>query len=179
MRKSKWSLENDNQVCDWPYRIGRGGEQPMNVECRFPVYFLWRCDPSRVMASSFLRFLDRTQRRTRVGRNPLDEWSARRRDFYLTTHNTHKRQTSMPPVGFEPTISAGERPQTYSLDRAATGTGSLQLMWKRNKGKIQFVFIKCRNLKTYSIYYLIIFLKLRKELNILCRLIERRFNCII
>ena len=30
----------------------------------------------------------------------------------------------MPPVGFEPTISAGERPQTYALDRAATGTGT-------------------------------------------------------
>ena len=29
----------------------------------------------------------------------------------------------MPLVGFEPTISAGERPQTYALDRAATGTG--------------------------------------------------------
>ena len=29
----------------------------------------------------------------------------------------------MPPVGFEPTISAGEQPQTYALDRAATGTG--------------------------------------------------------
>ena len=29
----------------------------------------------------------------------------------------------MPPVGFEPTISAGERRQTYALDRAATGTG--------------------------------------------------------
>ena len=28
----------------------------------------------------------------------------------------------MPPVGFEPTISAGERPQTYVLDRAATET---------------------------------------------------------
>jgi hypothetical protein len=26
----------------------------------------------------------------------------------------------MPPVGFELTISAGERPQTYALDRAAT-----------------------------------------------------------
>jgi len=24
----------------------------------------------------------------------------------------------MPPVGFEPTISAGERPQTYAFDRA-------------------------------------------------------------
>ena len=29
----------------------------------------------------------------------------------------------MPPARFEPTISAGERPQTYALDRAATGTG--------------------------------------------------------
>jgi len=29
----------------------------------------------------------------------------------------------MAPVGFEPTISAGERPQTYALDGAATGTG--------------------------------------------------------
>ena len=31
----------------------------------------------------------------------------------------------MPPVGLEPTISAGERPQTYALDRAATGTGKV------------------------------------------------------
>jgi hypothetical protein len=30
----------------------------------------------------------------------------------------------MPPVGFEPTISAGERPQTYALDRAPTGTSN-------------------------------------------------------
>jgi hypothetical protein len=29
----------------------------------------------------------------------------------------------MHPVGFEPTISAGERPQINALDRAATGTG--------------------------------------------------------
>jgi hypothetical protein len=28
----------------------------------------------------------------------------------------------MPPVGFEPTISVGERPQTYFLDRAGTET---------------------------------------------------------
>jgi len=27
-------------------------------------------------------------------------------------------------VGFEPTISAGERPKTYALDCAATGTGT-------------------------------------------------------
>jgi len=29
----------------------------------------------------------------------------------------------MLPVGFERTISAGERPQAYALDRAATRTG--------------------------------------------------------
>ena len=32
----------------------------------------------------------------------------------------------MPPGGFEPTISAGERPQTYAFDRAATETGNLK-----------------------------------------------------
>ena len=68
-------------------------------------------------------FLDHTQWRTTVSRTSLEECSARRRDLYLTTHDTHNRQTSMPPVGFEPTISAGERPQTYALDCAATGTG--------------------------------------------------------
>ena len=71
-------------------------------------------------------FLDYTQRRTTVGRAPLEEGSARRRDLCLTTHNNHNRKTSMPPVGFEPTISAGERPQTYALDRAATGTGTVR-----------------------------------------------------
>jgi len=60
------------------------------------VCFLWRYDPTRVMASSFLRFLDHTQRRTTVGRTPLDEWSGRRRDLCLTTPNTHNRQISMP-----------------------------------------------------------------------------------
>jgi len=34
-------------------------------------------------------------------------------------HTTPTTKISMPPVGFEPTISAGERPQTYALDRAA------------------------------------------------------------
>ena len=47
-------------------------------------------------------FLDHTQRRSTVGRAPLDKRSARRRDLYLTTHDTHSRQISMPLVGFEP-----------------------------------------------------------------------------
>ena len=43
----------------------------------------------------------------------------------------------MQPVGFEPTISAGERPQTHSLDRAATGTGNKK--FKDRKCYFQFI----------------------------------------
>jgi hypothetical protein len=35
-------------------------------------------------------------RHTTLGRTPLDEGPAPRRDLCLTTHNTHNRQTSMP-----------------------------------------------------------------------------------
>jgi hypothetical protein len=98
----------------------------------FRLFFLRRCDPTRVMDSSFLRFLNHTKLRTTVGRTPLDERSARRRDLYLTTHNTHNRQISMPPVEFKPTISAGERPHTYAFDRAATGTGQTCILQYRN-----------------------------------------------
>ena len=76
---------------------------------------LWRCDPARVMASLFLRFLDYTQRRTTVGRTPLDEWSALRTDLYLTTHNIHNKHPY-------PRWDSNPRSQ-QTLDRAATGNG--------------------------------------------------------
>ena len=60
-------------------------------------------------------------RHTAVGRTPLDEGSALHRDLYLTTHNTEKRQTFMPPAGFEPAIAASDWPQTLALDRSASG----------------------------------------------------------
>jgi len=85
----------------------------------------WRNIPQSARPSSFTRFLDHTWRRTTVSRTPLDEWSARRRDLYVTTHNTHNRRTSMPPAGFEPTISGGEWLHTQTFDRVATGTSIL------------------------------------------------------
>jgi len=74
---------------------------------KFLILFclFWRYSPHWARASSFTRFLDNTQRRTTVGRTPLDEWSVRRRELYLTKHDNHNRQTSKPPVGFEPTLS--------------------------------------------------------------------------
>ena len=39
----------------------------------------------------------------------------------------------MAPVGFEPTISAGERPQTYALARTAIGTGDFVVYYAKKK----------------------------------------------
>jgi len=85
-------------------------------------FSIWHNSPQWARASSFTRFLVHTQRRTTVGRTPLDEWLDRHTDLYLTTHN---RQTSMPPVRFEPTISAGERP---------LGPAAFTLQLRKTKG---------------------------------------------
>ena len=60
-----------------------------------------------------------TLRHTTLGRTPLDEWLAHRRDLYLKTHNRYKKQAYMPPAGFKPAIPASERPQIHALGRAA------------------------------------------------------------
>jgi hypothetical protein len=41
-------------------------------------------------------------------------------DLYLTTHNSHKKQTSMPPAELE-LAKASERPQTHWLDPMDNG----------------------------------------------------------
>jgi hypothetical protein len=45
----------------------------------------------------------------------------------------------MPPVGFEPTIPASARPQTYALDRAAAVIG-------QPGGSIQFSYVTPKDL---------------------------------
>jgi hypothetical protein len=58
---------------------------------QYPHPFQW------AMASTFTRLLDHTQRRSTVGRTPLDEGSASRRDFYLTAQ--HSQQTNILALG--------------------------------------------------------------------------------
>ena len=52
----------------------------------------------------------------------------------------------MPPVGFEPTIPAGERPQTYALDLAAIGTGKC---YELEQSKSVITEPNCRNRTIY------------------------------
>jgi hypothetical protein len=100
------------------------------VQATIPLYwwcnrdfFFFFCDtalPSGPAPSRYRGFTV-TLRHTTLGRTSLDEWSARRRDLYPTTCNTHKRQISVPSAWFEPIMPAGERLQTHTLDGAVTG----------------------------------------------------------
>ena len=47
-----------------------------------------------------------------LGRTPLEEIPVRSRELYLTTHNSHKRQTFTPLAGIKPQYkqSSGPRP---------------------------------------------------------------------
>jgi hypothetical protein len=88
-------------------------------------------------ASSLSRLHDYTQtHHTRW--TPLNEWSARRRDLYLTTQTLYKRQTSMPLAGFGPQVPASQRLQTHALDRTANGIGHCFMKTKNWKRKLRF-----------------------------------------
>ena len=86
----------------------------INLVCHVEVTFIQLLDLWK-RYYVYLHLCLLSQWRATFGRTPLDKWSARRRDHYLTTHNTHKRKTTLPPAGFEPAIPASERPQTHAL----------------------------------------------------------------
>jgi hypothetical protein len=63
------------------------------------IYFpppQWRKSPEWARAFLLSRLHDHTITHTTVSRTLLDEWSARRRDLYLTTHNSHQETVHVP-----------------------------------------------------------------------------------
>ena len=96
-----------------------------------------------------------TLRYTAFIRTPLDEWSARCRELYQTTHNTlslslslsrereRERETSMTPAGFEPAISTRKRPQTHDLARVATRTDKNKVYSRMSRMSSSFLSKTC------------------------------------
>ena len=122
----------------------------------FFICFLRRNSPSRTRTASFLRFIDHTKYIITVARPSLHERSACRRDLYLTTHNTHERQTFMPSAGFEPSIPASNWPQILAVDRLTTwmvhlsrsdgGKSSLQnilVFYETEVSSVQYLKLEC------------------------------------
>jgi hypothetical protein len=57
--------------------------------------------------------------------------SSSQRPLPDNTQHSQQRDT-MPPLGFEPAISTGKRPQTYALDRAAPVIGCVNIRCMKN-----------------------------------------------
>ena len=99
------------------------------TDCCITCFFVF-CEtappPQWAWASSFTRFLDHTQRRNTVSRNPLDEWSARRRDIYLTAHTKLTTDNFYAPCGI----------RTHILSRRAAADLPLRPRGHWNRGRI-------------------------------------------
>ena len=84
--------------------------------------------PQWARSSSFTWFLDHTHWRTTVGRTSLDEWSARCKDHYLTSHTQDSQQTYVhAPCGIR-THNLSRLATTNALDCVATGIGKHKIM---------------------------------------------------
>ena len=88
------------------------------------IYFLspWHNSPIGPRFPHYRGFMI-TLRHNTISRTSLDELSARSRDLYLKETQYSQETDIHAPAGFEPTIPASELPQTYALDRSATGIG--------------------------------------------------------
>ena len=86
-----------------------------------------------------------------LGGTHLNEWSARRRDLYLTTHNNHKTEISMPPTIFEPATPTSESPQANALKRAATGI--IHIEKKLAKQRNRHINVTTYRLKSVGLFH--------------------------
>ena len=68
-----------------------------------------------------------TPRHITLGTSSPARWSVHDRDFYLTIHNTHKRQTSLSHGGIHTTIAASKWPQTHALNHADVRIHSVEI----------------------------------------------------
>jgi len=121
-RNTEWLFDSFQQIVgpQVPDPSAWADDQLPGNSQTIALFFLWcgekaPCGPRPPHYRGFTI----TLRHTTLGRTPLDEWSVRRRDLYLTTH----RQTSGSPVGFEPATLASEWSQTHALDGASSGIG--------------------------------------------------------
>jgi hypothetical protein len=126
--------------------------------CQNKTLFVpWRNNPPVGQRPPLCPGFTITLRHITLGRTPLDEWSDRHRDLYLPTHNTHKRETSMPPGGFRthnPSKQSAADPRFRRRgywDRQNKGKYS----WKISLGWYMLLMAKCFYYPNYAAHKLI------------------------
>ena len=91
---------------------------------KYTIFFFWSASP-QVGQGLLIHEVSRSHTTMHQSVGLLwtsDQLVAETSTWQHTTLTTDRRPCP-PPVGFEPTVLAGEQPQTYALDRAATGIG--------------------------------------------------------
>jgi hypothetical protein len=84
----------------------------VNYSSIFNFFTLIFSAPTYCRCRELFLHLNTLIKHTTLSGTPLDVWSPRRRNLYLTAYNKHKRRKSMPPAGFESAIPTTDRPQT-------------------------------------------------------------------
>jgi len=90
------------QAVSPPYKLKTEMFIADNKAYKITAKVLYTAPPGPSLCQGFMI----TLRHTTFDMSPLVRRSAHCRDLYLTTHNAHKRQTSVPPVGFDPAIAS-------------------------------------------------------------------------
>jgi len=123
-------------------RIHKTHTHTHTEQTSYMYFFLpWRKSPSGPRPTHYRGFMI-TLRHTTLHRTPLDEWSARGRDLYVTK-NTHKRPTAMPPGGIRthnPSKRGAADPRLSPRchwDRQVTCTYRLYVNWHNALGKYE------------------------------------------
>jgi hypothetical protein len=106
-----------------PTNISVGGNEMLASLVRPSSTYLFTAG-----VKGFVISFDHSQAHATVGRTSSGRGIGPSQRPLPDNTNTHKRKKSMPPMGFETTIPASARPQTYALDRAATGIGNEMLL---------------------------------------------------
>ena len=104
------------------------------------IFFLSRFDSCSGPGPPHCRASDSTLRHTIIGRTPLDEWSARRRDLYRKTHKHSQEKNIHAPCG----IRTRNPSRRDALDR--------HLRSRRHRDRQWFYLLFC--VKTMFLFFL-------------------------
>ena len=122
----------------YKYRVLKRKFEPETVLLPFVV---WSLLPTHYVYRGLkLHLITLYDTHTAFVMTPLEERSAHRRDKYLKTHNSHNRQTSMPPTGFEQAIPANKWPQTYA-PRSQLRKMTKKGIRRRNLWSVRFMLL--------------------------------------
>jgi len=107
----------------WIWTSKTSGHKPFALTCILQLSIFFSSHGSTALVALGLLYkVRRSHSDTTHSMTHLGEWSDRRRDLYLTTHNTHKRLTLMPR-----SKSNRQSCTRATADCAVTGIGQLSI----------------------------------------------------